>query len=186
MQNIRKQARPVARTPVDEAALGTWLSVVRAYHLCDALMARRLAALGVRTAEHEILANLLREPGITQQQLAQRCFTAKSHISTLLSSLEERGWVRRETNPADARSKQLYLTAAGERMAAKTGAVQADVVAGMCAGEQARALLDVKAAMVRVSERLQRLLDVGEGQPAVTAASATPAARTGGPDRRRR
>lgn len=139
--------------------MGTWLSVVRAYNLCDALMARRLAALGVRTAEHEILANLLSDPGLTQQALAQRCFTAKSHASALLGALEERGWVRREANPADARSKRLYLTAAGEAMAGRTTAAQAEVVAGMAEDESTADLLAVKAAMARVSDRLQAMLD---------------------------
>jgi DNA-binding MarR family transcriptional regulator len=150
-------------SPVDEVALRTWLSVVQAYSLCDVLMARRLAAIGVRTAEHEILANLLREPGISQQVLAQRCFTAKSHISALLTALEDRGWVRREADQADARAKRLFLTAAGERTAARTAAVQAQVVAGMCESESAEALLEVKAAMGRVGDRLQAMLDATPG-----------------------
>ena len=75
---------------IDGAAVRSWLSVVNAYHLCEALMGRRLAELGVRTPEHEILANLRRDPGITQQVLASRCFSAKSHISGLLTLLEGR------------------------------------------------------------------------------------------------
>lgn len=147
-----------ADAPAGDPAVGTWLAVVRAYHLCDALMARRLAALGVRTAEHEILANLLRDPGLAQQALAQRCFTAKSHVSALLTALEERGWVRREANAADARSKLLFLTPEGERMAMMTAAVQAEVIAGMCVDESDAALLAVKAAMGRVGERLGAML----------------------------
>lgn len=141
------------------AAVGTWLSVVQAYNQCDALMARRLAALGVRTAEHEILANLLRDPGLTQQALAQRCFTAKSHVSTLLTALESRGWVLREAHEQDARAKRLSLTPEGERVALQTATVQAEVIAGMCDGESEQALLQVRAAMERVSARLQAMLD---------------------------
>ncbi|HEY0821336.1 MAG TPA: MarR family transcriptional regulator [Rhizobacter sp.] len=144
-------------TPAAPAALGTWLAVVNAYHLCERLMSHRLAALGVKTAEHEILANLLRDPGLTQRTLAERCFTAKSHASALLDAMEERGWVRREPNPVDARSKQLFLTRAGERLAARTAAVQAEVIAGMCAGETHEALVEVRAAMLRVGERLQAM-----------------------------
>ena len=62
-----------------------WLSVVRVYNLCDAAMATRLAPLGLRVGEHEVLANLLRAPGITQQELAKRCFVAKSGISMMLT-----------------------------------------------------------------------------------------------------
>jgi DNA-binding MarR family transcriptional regulator len=136
-----------------------WLSIARTFYLCDALMARRLGALGVRTAEHEILVNLRREPGIAQQTLARRCFSAKSHISALLTALEERGWVSRESDPSDARAKQLFLTPAGERMAVRTAAVQAEVAARMAESVSPRALADVTIAMVRISRRLQGMLD---------------------------
>ena len=136
-----------------------WLSIARTFYLCDALMARRLGALGVRTAEHEVLVNLRRDPGIAQQALARRCFNAKSHTSTLLTVLEARGWVRREADPADARARKLYLTAAGERMAARTSTVQAEVAAAMAETVSAKALADVTTAMGKIGERLQGLID---------------------------
>lgn len=145
-----------------DAANRPWLAVARTFYLCDALMARRLGTLGVRMPEHEILANLLRDPGIAQQTLARRCFTAKSHMSALLNALEERGWVRREAHPSDARAKQLFLTKAGERMAAKTGAVQAGLAAAMAAPLSAKALAELTASMDRVSDRLQALLNAPE------------------------
>jgi DNA-binding MarR family transcriptional regulator len=143
----------------DSAAVRSWLSVVNAYHLCDLLMARRLGELGVRTPEHEILANLRRDPGITQQVLASRCFSAKSHISGLLTLLEGRGWVRREPDPADARAKRLFLAPQGERIAELTATVQAAVVAAMVDGESAATLREVTEAMQRVGARLKAQLD---------------------------
>ncbi|WP_397532728.1 MarR family winged helix-turn-helix transcriptional regulator [Roseateles sp.] len=143
----------------DADAVRSWLSVVNAYHLCDTLMARRLAELGVRVPEHEILANLRRDPGITQQLLASRCFSAKSHISALLTLLEGRGWVRREPDPTDARAKRLYLAPEGERIAVLTAAVQSAVVAAMTDGETEDALREVTEAMKRVGARLKAQLD---------------------------
>ena len=145
--------------PADDEAVRSWLAVVRAYHLCSELMAQRLGALGVRTAEHEILANLRREPGLSQQALAGRCFTPKSHVSTLVGELETRGWVRREPDPADGRVKRLVLTPAGARMAERTAAVQAEVVALMTADVPRRELEQVRAAMAGVSGRLLAALD---------------------------
>jgi len=139
-------------------AIRSWLAVVRAYHLCDAVMTQNLAAIGMRTPDHEILANLLRDPGISQQVLAQRCFTAKSHISSLVGQLEKRGWVKREPDPADARARRLRLTAKGEAMAKKTAVVQAAVVRAMTAMDSPEELLAVGDAMRRVSERLEALL----------------------------
>jgi DNA-binding MarR family transcriptional regulator len=150
---------PIAHAIRDVDAVRSWLSVVNAYHLCDALMTRRLAELGVRTPEHEILANLRRDPGITQQVLASRCFSAKSHISALLTLLEGRGWVRREPDPTDARAKRLVLAPEGERIAARTAAVQSAVVATMIDGETDATLREVTEAMKRVGARLKAHLD---------------------------
>lgn len=140
--------------PADDTATRTWLSVVRAYHLCSELIAARLAAVGVKTSEHEILVNLRRQPGMSQQALAARCFTAKSHISGLLGELESRGWISRQPDPADGRVKRLSLTVAGAQMAARTAAIQAEVVALMTEGTASEALALVAAAMAEVSHRL--------------------------------
>lgn len=145
---------PTAPPHTDKQAVKAWLSVVRAYHQCDAAMASRLAALGVRTAEHEILANLVRDPGISQQALAARCFTAKSHVSALLRTMEERGWVRREADPGDARARRLFVTRSGEALARRTLAVQAQIVQAMAGSVPARELALIEKAMTRVSERL--------------------------------
>lgn len=141
--------------PADDDATLSWLSVVRAYHLCSELIAQRLAALGVKTSEHEILINLRRQPGLSQQALAGRCFTAKSHISGLLNELESRGWISRQPDPADGRVKRLTLTTAGADMAARTAAVQADVVRLMTEGIPQDELLQVTRAMGEVTARLE-------------------------------
>lgn len=148
-----------SRTSSYDAAMRPWLSIARTFYLCDALLARRFADAGVRTAEHEVLVNLWRDPGISQQTLARRCFNAKSHISALLSSMEQRGWVRRESDPADARARRLFLTAAGERLVARTIAIQSEVAAQMSESVSVKALADVTVAMGRIGDRVQTMLD---------------------------
>lgn len=139
-------------------AVRSWLSVVRAYNLCAALMARDLAQVGLKTAEHEILANLLREPGLSQQALAERCFTAKSHISALLTSMQERGWLRRESDPLDARAKRLFLEDEGQRMAEQGLQVQARVVSIMAGASTPDQLRLVHEAMLPISAALDAQL----------------------------
>lgn len=172
-----------AKTPAKKRSSphGTqsWLAVVRAYNLCDAVMAARLAALGVRIAEHEVLANLATAPGITQQTLAARCFVAKSGVSMLLTQMEARGWVRREADAADARVWRLQLTPAGQALAAQTLQVQSEVVAAMVAGASEAELELVTAVMQRVSVQLEVLRDA----PPLSRASA-PRSRARPPARR--
>ena len=147
-----------ARTVPSAAATQSWLAVVRTYHLCDAAMAQRLAAIGLRVAEHEVLLNLLLAPGITQQQLAQRCFVAKSGASMLVTRLEQAGWLRREADAQDARVRRLQLTADGEALARQSQAIQHEVIATMVAGSTAAELATLTEAMQRAAQALQGLL----------------------------
>lgn len=158
-----RRVRAAAPQPVpvgaQASAVRTWLAVVRTYLLCDEVMALRLSTLGVRIAEHEVLANVAGEPGLSQQALAARCFTAKSHVSALVVSLEERGWLQREVDPADARVRRLRLTRSGEAMAKKTMAVQAEVVQAMASRVSSAELLGIESAMQRVGQALEALRD---------------------------
>jgi DNA-binding MarR family transcriptional regulator len=157
-----KSVRKVSRksSPNAEAdATRSWLSVVRAYNLCDELMASRLGEIGVRVAEHEILANLQREPGLSQQMLAARCFSAKSHVSGLVNDLEQRGWLRREPDPSDARAKRLFLDTAGVKIAERTARIQNEIVALMASALSDNTLVRVQAAMEAVSAALSEALN---------------------------
>ncbi len=139
-------------------AVRSWLSVVRAYNLCDAVLARELAEIGLRNAEYEILANLLREPGLSQQALVARCFVAKSHMSGLLTSMQERGWLRRDHHPQDARAKCLYLEPDGQLIAEKGKLAQAKVVKIMARTITPEQMAQVHAAMLPICDALEAQL----------------------------
>ena len=149
--------RTRSRAPSSPRGTLAWLAVVRAYNLCDAVMTARLAELGLRVGEHEVLANLATAPGMTQQELAARCFVAKSGVSVLLAQMEGLGLVRREADASDGRVKRLFLSATGRALAAKTLQVQGAVVAAMAAGATQAELATVAAAMERASVQLEGL-----------------------------
>ncbi len=156
-QKATRQKTELSPEPSVEA-VRSWLSVVQAYNLCDALLARELSNIGLRNAEYEILANLLRDPGISQQVLAQRCFTAKSHISALLSGMQERGWLRRESHPMDARAKSLYLEPEGQVMAERGKLLQSKVVKVMATAISPQQMQQIHEAMLSVNAALEAQL----------------------------
>lgn len=154
-----KTAKPrkSGRAPSSPHGTLAWLAVVRAYNLCDAVMTARLAAIGLRVGEHEVLATIATTPGITQQALAARCFVAKSGVSMLLTQMEAKGWVRRDSDGADARVRRLTLTEDGMAMAQKCLAVQAELVTAMVAPATEGELETVADTMNRVSVVLEAL-----------------------------
>jgi DNA-binding MarR family transcriptional regulator len=135
-------------------AVQTWLSVVRAYNLCDAVLSQRVAELGLRLGEHEVLVNLLRSPGLTQQQLAERCFAAKSGVSMLVTRMENAGMVQREADQVDARVWRLALTPKGRALADKSLKIQTDVLTAMAAQTTQAELKTISEAMQRASTAL--------------------------------
>lgn len=116
----------------DQARAGeAWLAVVRAYNECAQTMAKQLEPLGLSLLEHEMLMNLRASPGLTQQALSERCFSAKSGISMLVARMEKAGLVRRMPSTTDRRARCLTLTAEGVALADRAAGVQARIAAHM-------------------------------------------------------
>ncbi len=147
-----------ASTAASARGTQAWIAVVRAYQLCDSVLQARLSESGVKVAQHEILINLLRSPGVTQQELATHCFVAKSGVSMLMTQLESLGWVVRRADSGDARVKRVYLTAKGVRLAEKTRRVQAQIVDAMAESVSELELAMLNEVMQRVSSRLSQML----------------------------
>lgn len=62
----------------------------------------------------QVLSSLWHEQGITQQVLAERTAKDKACLTNLMNNLEKKGYVRREEDPNDRRSKLVFLTNEGE------------------------------------------------------------------------
>jgi DNA-binding MarR family transcriptional regulator len=117
-----------------EHEVTAWHAVVRNYHRCEAALAARVAPLGLNLTAHEVLQHLLRCPGLSQQRLAARVFTAKSHLSSVVRELESRSLLVRAADPADARAWSLSLTAKGVALARKAEQAQMGLIAAMGQG----------------------------------------------------
>lgn len=79
---------------------------------------RRLGAddvSGLSDAQRELVRTVGRHPGIRVGEAALELHLAANTVSTLVSSLAAAGWILRQTDPLDARSARLSLTAGAER-----------------------------------------------------------------------
>lgn len=76
-----------------------------------------VSCCGMTIAQGATLEILLAEGSLRLGALGQRLGISPSTLTRNLARLEERGLVRRETDPADARSSRATLTEAGERAA---------------------------------------------------------------------
>jgi DNA-binding MarR family transcriptional regulator len=120
-----------------ETEVIAWHAVGRSYHRVEAALHARLLPLGLNVTSHEVMQHLLVTPGLSQQRLAQRVFTVKSHLSGIVRDLESRGLIARTPDPADARAWQLALTDAGSALARRAQAAQIELIGAMGTGVSA-------------------------------------------------
>jgi MarR family transcriptional regulator, lower aerobic nicotinate degradation pathway regulator len=94
--------------------VGFLLTMVKggAHAICMA----RLAPLNLHVRQFGLLTVLATEGPRSQQELAEWTRMDRTSMVALVDSLEERGLVRRERNPADRRAYLLQITPAGKRM----------------------------------------------------------------------
>lgn len=70
----------------------------------------QLAPLGLKGCHASYLAEICREPGISQDGLAQRICINKSNVARQAAALEEAGFLQRIPSPKDKRVMQLFPT----------------------------------------------------------------------------
>jgi DNA-binding MarR family transcriptional regulator len=99
------------------AALGAWLRLARVFQKIDRASAEQLVAHGLTTAQFDVLSQLGRKEGISQQELANHLLVTKGNISQLIGRMEERGLIFR---CHEGRANALFLTEEGKRLRRET------------------------------------------------------------------
>lgn len=112
-------SRQTANTPHD--GVGFLLSQVG--HHAATLFAELLEPLEFTPALAGIIRIVARQPGLSQQELAQRLDILPSRVVAFIDDLEGRGYIARQRNPNDRRLYALDLTDAGRELMTKLGTV---------------------------------------------------------------
>jgi len=115
------EARDVTDRPPFPPALiervGFLLAMVKGG--AEAICIRALAPLDLHVKQFGLLTVLATEGPLSQQELGEWTRHDRSTMVTLIDSLEERGWARRERNPSDRRAYMVQITPSGRRIQAR-------------------------------------------------------------------
>ena len=79
-------------------------------------MGERLREHGLSGAMYMILLHVDRHPGASQDSIANHMYIDKCNVARRTKKLEELGYIRRETDQADRRQNNLYLTDKGREL----------------------------------------------------------------------
>ncbi len=114
--------------PWDHPRFRSWIAVARACQLMQQSLARSLAHLDIKSPHLDILVNLFRFEGISQQELARKLLVGRSNMSMLLPQMEKRGLIKRRGDKQDKRVLRLYLTEEGRRVTEEAMAIQTALI----------------------------------------------------------
>jgi DNA-binding MarR family transcriptional regulator len=119
----KKQAQPW-----DHPRFRTWIAVARACQLMQLTLARNIAHLDIKPPHLDIMLNLYRREGISQQELARKLLVGRSNMSMLLPQLEKRGLIERRGDSQDKRVLRLFLTDEGKAITEQAMEVQTGLI----------------------------------------------------------
>lgn len=99
-----------------EPGLGPF--VQQAYQEVDSAITKRLQSLGysVTSSHSAVLANIDIATGTRSSELARRAGVTKQAMGQAVDELEQRGFVVRRPDPADARAKLVQLSDSGRAL----------------------------------------------------------------------
>jgi DNA-binding MarR family transcriptional regulator len=106
-------------TSIRRPGLLAWLHLMRVYHKMQQHSSSHLHCYDLTSAQFEVLAHLSVNPGMTQQELADKLLVTKGNVCGLINRLETDGLVERCSDPDDKRSNRLHLTEKGGKLAAE-------------------------------------------------------------------
>ena len=139
---------------VVDKAIGFW--VHRVYQASRNEMYRAFREHGeeITPEQWAVLIRLWERDGCTQSELSDDTFRDQPTMSRILAGMEQRGWLKRQVDPTDARVRKVYLTRVGRELKQKLVPVAERLVGRMLAGIDERALKQTRAALQKMVKNL--------------------------------
>ena len=152
--------------PWDHPRFRSWIGVARACQLMQQAVTRAIAELGIKPPHLDILVNLYRFQGISQQELARKLLVGRSNMSMLLPQLEKRGLIERNPDARDKRVLRLSLTPDGRALTEQAMTIQTSLIERILSQTPEDRCLQVAEAMEDIIRVLQTMETSEDGEDA--------------------
>lgn len=124
---------------------------------------RQVQPHGITSAQVYVVNHLLREDGLTQVELARLLGIGTVAVSAQVDRMEAAGWVAREPDPRDRRSKRVWLRPSAKDKRPVLGAAYSELNKVSLEGLSDQEIETLIALLRRVRDNLRRAC--GEGEP---------------------
>jgi MarR family 2-MHQ and catechol resistance regulon transcriptional repressor len=103
----------LTESSVKVSGVHLWLVMWKAFRAMEAHADRSIAGFGLCMSDFGVLEALLHKGPLAVKALGQKVLLTSGSMTAAIDRLEQRGWVVRESDPGDRRSRIIRLTDAG-------------------------------------------------------------------------
>ena len=122
------QASEVHVLPWDNPRFRNWIAVAKAAQAVGRALSDALAPLDLKTAQLDMMMNIYRHPGLSQQELAEKLIVGRSNITMLMPAMIKKGHVKRSGDKQDKRIQRLTLTEEGTALLLRALAIYSALI----------------------------------------------------------
>lgn len=90
--------------------------IKRVQQVLRSRMDEKLDSVGVTTPQYAALSILEEDEGLSNAEIARRCFLTPQTMHKIISGLEAKGLVKRKSDPSHGRKIKTLLTPEGEKL----------------------------------------------------------------------
>lgn len=119
----------------------------------------RNEALGLGSYQDSYILNVCAYPGVTQEELSRKIFVHKSNVARQLSLLEEKGFIKRTTDPSDKRNMLVYPTEKAYAVLDKIKKVSEEWSALVLEGLSADEIKAVEKYTAKLAENAKKIIE---------------------------
>ncbi len=120
----------------------------------------RNEALGLGSYQDSYILNVCAYPGVTQEELSRKIFVHKSNVARQLSLLEEKGFIKRTTDPSDKRNMLVYPTEKAYAVLDKIKKVSEEWSALVLEGLSADEIMAVEKYTAKLAENAKKIIEI--------------------------
>jgi MarR family transcriptional regulator, 2-MHQ and catechol-resistance regulon repressor len=141
-----------------ESGVHLWLILMKAHEALRQHAARHVQTLGIGFSDFAVLEVLLHKGPTPVNEIGRLVRLTSGSITAAVDRMEHKGYVERHGDPADRRTRVVYLTSAGRQLIAAAFAAHAEAMERATSGLTPEERAKVAALLKKLGLHAQALL----------------------------
>lgn len=116
----------------------------------------RLASYKLTSEQNLIMALLWEQEGISQNEISAKLNKDKASVARMVSTLEKKGYLKRNVCPSDRRSVEIYLTERGRQLGDAVIPINEEIIQVISSGMADEEIVELKKLLMKIRNNVNQ------------------------------